>query len=212
VDLFPKDYKKNNILSSEPGKRPVSAMDFLKNLKNKFSFGGGSSVVFSRAKETLLRLGVVISGIALVLVLLLWGGLYFYARSLNNQISDLKKQQSEVFSAEDKILAQKIVDFDKGAILIQSLLKNHIYSSVIFDRLAVTTLPRVQWETFDLSVKNSEISLRGFSSDYATLARQLLALENDGFSNVRVSSISLDKTGGVTFLVAFNFDPRILQK
>lgn len=211
MDLFPKNYKKNNLLSPD-GVTKQGTLDFLKNLKNKLSFSGGSQAFLSKTKETLLRLGVVLSGAVLILVLLLWGGLYFYSKSLTSQIADLKKQQSEVFNAEDKALASKIVSFDKGAALIQSLLKNHTYSSVVFDKLAAVTLPRVQWRSLDFSLKNSEISMKGFSANYAALAQQLLAFEGNEFSNIKASSIALDKTGGVSFVLTFNFSPKILQK
>ncbi len=211
MDLFPKDYKKND--SSLPAANSGStAISWLKNLKNKLAAGSGNWAVPSRAKETLLRLGVILSGVALLLVLLLWGGLFFYAKSLPIQISDLKRQQSEVFSAKDKEAAVKIVDFDKGAALTQSLLKNHIYSSNIFDKLAAVTMPRVQWQSFNLSVKDSSIVLKGLAADYTILAKQMLALERDALANVKISNISLDKAGGVGFTASGNFDPKILQK
>ncbi|MBU4142663.1 hypothetical protein KJ590_01535 [Patescibacteria group bacterium] len=220
MDLFPKDYKRNDLVSPavEPG---VGATSFLKNLKNKFfagfgqaklGFGNGNFSLPSKTKETFLRMGVIISGAALVVVLLLWAGLFFYQKSLFGQINDLKKQQSEIFSAEDKAMAAKIVDFNKGATLAQQLLKNHIYSSAIFSQLAAATLPRVQWRSFDLAVNDNSAALKGLAADYATLAKQILALNEAGFSNIKISNILLDKIGGVGFAAAFNFDPKILLK
>jgi len=159
-----------------------------------------------------MRLAVVFSGAVFILVLLLWGGLYFYKKSLVNQVSDLKKQQAEVFDSQDKELAAKIVDFENGSALVQGLLKNHVYSSNLFARLEDLTLPNVQWQTFSFSKTDNHISARGFSSDYSGLAKQILALQGGGFYNLSVGDISLDKTGGVAFQIVFNFDPKILQK
>lgn len=211
MDLFPKDYKKNNLPAANLG-FGAGFLEFLKNLKNKLFPGSGNFSANSRIKEALLRLGVIISSAALVLVLLLWGGLFFYKKSLASQIGDLKRQQSEIFSAGDKELAAKIVALDKGASLAQALLKNHIYASGVFDKLAAATIPRVQWRSFDLSVKDRSLVLNGFSADYSNLAKQMIALEEGGFFNIKITNIALDKTGGVGFMAAFNFDPRILQK
>ncbi len=211
MDLFPKDYKKNGSLPSATNSGPTAIL-WLKNLKNKLAMSSGNLAFMSRAKETFLRLGAILSSAALVLVLVLWGGMFFYKKSLVSQISDLKKQQSEVFNAKDKELAAKIVDLDKGAALTQALLKNHIYSTHIFNKIASSTMPSVQWKSFDLSVPDSKVGLKGLASNYATLAKQLLALEEENFSNMEVSNIAVDRAGGVSFMVFFNFDPKVLQK
>ncbi|MBU2265098.1 hypothetical protein KJ784_02860 [Patescibacteria group bacterium] len=211
MDLFPKDYKKNGFSHSSANSGP-GATSSLKNFKDRISSGNKVFFISSNTKETLARLGVILIVGALGLVLLLWGGLIFYGKSLAAQISDLKKKQAEIFSVEDKKMAAKIVNFDENAVLIQSLLKKHIYSSAIFDKLSLVSLPRVQWRSFDLLVESNRVALKGFSADYATLAKQMLALEEEGFTNLKISNILLDKTGLVSFMAAFNFDPKILQK
>lgn len=210
MDLFPKDYKKNNSPPITPGSAP-GAFSFLKGAKDRIA-GGGNINLSSRVTEVILRLGMIISIGAFFLVLVLWGGLYFYERVLIGQISSLKKQQAEVFSVQDKEIAAKIVALDKSAAIALTLLKNHVYVSELFNKLAAATVPRVQWQSFDLSVKERSLALKGFSADYATLAKQILALSEEGFLNVKVTNIALDKTGGVSFMAAFNFDPKILQK
>lgn len=210
MDLFPKDYKKN--VSVLPTDDSGAAVSFWNNLKNKLAGGRGSFSLPSKAKETFLRLGAIISGAAFVVILLLWASLFFYQQSLNNQIKDLKKQQSEIFSVKDKALAAEIVDFNKSATLAQALLKNHVYSSEFFSQLAAATGPRVQWRSLNLSVSENSAALKGLAADYATLAKQIIALNEAGFSNIKISNILLDRIGGVGFEAVFNFDPKILQK
>lgn len=206
MDLFPKDYKKNSSLPSanDSGSAAVSQ---LKNLKDKISAGGGAENT-----DMLLRLGSIFSALAFLLACLLWGGAFFYKKSLVGGIADLEEQQSMVFSVEDKELAAKIVDFDQGAALAQSLLENHIYSTNFFDKLSSFTVPGVQWLTLDFIKSSDSVSMKGVSLDYSNLAKQMLALEEGGFSNVKISGILLGETGGVTFSAAFNFDPKILQE
>ncbi len=168
--------------------------------------------IVAKARGTLMRLGVILSSAAFILVLLLWGSLIIYKNVLTGQINDLKKKQAEVFNDKDKEIATKIIDLEKGSMLMQLLLKSHLYTSNAFDKLAAATVPRVQWQSFDLAVKNNSINVKGFSADYATLAKQILALADGGFINAAISSIAMDKSGGVSFGATFNFDPKILQK
>src|SRR3989338_373381 len=213
MDLFPKDYKKNSSSMPAAG-NAAEPMTFLSKLKNKFSagIGGGRSVSLSKVKDTALRLGTIFGGVILAIVLLLWASLALYEKSLNSQINALKKKQAAVFTDKDIDMAAKIVAFDKGALLVQGLLKSHFYTSNLFDKLAAATLPRVQWQSFDMSTKDKTINVNGLAADYSSLAKQILALKESGFSNAKISNISLDKTGRVGFSASFNFDPQILQK
>ncbi len=190
---------------------PVS---FLSKLKDKWAgiVSGGQFGFLPKVKEIALRLGVILSGIVFVVVLLLWGGLAVYGNSLTSQINSLKKKQAEVFSDQDIKSAANIVAFDKGAALVQKILKTHIYPSGIFDKLSAVTLPNVQWQSFDADISSNSIRVSGFVSDYSSLAKQILALEDGGFLNIKITNIALDKTGGVGFVATFNFDPKILQK
>lgn len=211
MDLFPKDYKKND---SVPGaaNSPARPMAFLTGLKEKLSASRGSRFSSVKVREAVFRLATIVSGAALVLILLLWAGLHFYQKSLTSQISDLKKQQAEVFNAKDKEVAAQIVDFDKGMALAQAVLKKHVYATAVFEKLAAATLPRVQWQSFGLAVKDSSLNLKGLAADYSTLAKQILALQDGGFSGVKINNIALDKAGGVSFSAAFNFNPEILKR
>ena len=213
MDLFPKDYKKSETGIPSAGIK-LSLASVSKKIQDKFSSlkSGGNMAIITKTKGTLMRLGVILSSSAFVLVLVLWGSLTIYKNVLTGQINDLKKKQSEVFNDKDKEIASKIVDLEAGSVLVQSLLKNHLYASNAFDKLAEATVPRVQWQSFDLIVKDSTINVKGFSADYATLAKQILALADGGFTGTQISNISMDKSGGVSFGAAFSFDPKILQK
>ncbi len=176
----------------------------------KFSLSKFSNL--PAAGNFFLRVGMILGAIILILLLLSWGGLKFYQSSLVSQTQNLKEQESKVFSIKDKELVVQMMDFESGAKLISNLLKNHVYTSEILDKLATSTLPQVQWVSYGLDVINRRITLRGRAANYSVLAKQILALQDSGFSNVAVSSIALDKVGGVSFGVNFEFDPKIIQK
>lgn len=204
MDLVPKEYKqkKAGILGAVAGKPAFSLGKFsLPKLTNLSAMGGN-----------FLRAGIILGAAILFLLLLGWAGLKFYQSSLVSQIQNLQEQQSQVFPIKDRELVADITDFESGAKLIQDLFKNHVYTSEILDKLAASTLPQVQWESYGLDVKSRKITLKGRAANYSVLAKQILALQESGFSQVSVSSIALDKVGGVSFGMNFEFDPKIIQK
>jgi len=216
MDLFPKDYKRKEIETPVAEAKP-SLASILAKVRARIAGlrsggGGGTLAVSAQTKGALMKLGIVLSSAAFALVLVLWGSLAVYKNVLTNQVNELKKKQAEVFNDSDKSIATKIIGLEKTSVLVQGVFKSHVYTSGIFDKLAAVTVPRVQWRSFDLAVVDNRLNLKGFAADYATLAKQMMALSDGGFSNVVISNISMDKAGGVGFGATFNFDPKILQK
>jgi len=207
MDLVPKEFKKKGDIIS-PG-APNS------NNAPPNRLGALGSVKLSNLAKSgfnYLKFGIIGGFVLLILSLGSWGGIKIYLNSVRSNIEDLKKQEAEIFSSQDKETAEKIADLEKRANLAQEFLKAHIYSSEILNSIAALTLPKVKWDTYTLSVKEREVILKGRAADYSVLAKQLFTLEQSSYSNVTVSGIALDKDGTVTFGVNFNFDPKILQK
>jgi len=198
-------------MSGSNGEARISTSLFSR-AKSFFSFLSSGFSGMEKVKDSFFKIGIFLSFVVLALVLLSWGSLLIYKKVLTNQIFDLKEQQSKIFGAKEKEMATSIISLEKGSIMAQSLLKNHIYSSVIFEEVAKATLPRVQWLSLDFSLKELSLVARGLASDYSFLAKQILAFEEAGFSNLKISNISLDKSGGVAFGLVLNFDYKILQK
>lgn len=213
MDLFPKDYRKNDSAGVTANSKPATGLG-LKNTQDRFSIlrGNGGLFLTPQTKNALARWGIILSAVALTAVLAFWGGLMVYKKSLVGQIGDLKKQQENVFSDRDKKIAAEIVAMEKGSALTQDLLKSHIYASGFFEKLSAATVPRVQWQSLNLAVADRSAGLKGFAADYATLAKQILLFRESGFTNIAIDSIALDKNGGVGFGAVFNFDIKVLQK
>ncbi len=205
MDLFPKEYKKNEPLPGVNGQSTSRLGSFKFKSVNFTALAG-----LKNLKEPVLRGGIILSGFLLVALVLLWGGLLLYKKSLTNQIIDLKDKQARVFSAQDKAAALDMIGLEKSSALAVSLLKSHVFTSAVLDKLAATTLSQVQWATMDLTVADRSIKARGKAANYSTLAKQIRALEENGFSRVVAGGIMLDKTGGVSFDSSFGFDQKLL--
>jgi hypothetical protein len=202
MDLVPREYKRpiNNVPVP-----PAAA---------KANFGFNKIKISELPKKLdYLKFGIIASALLLFLSLAIWGGLKIYSSNLSGKIEELKKQESSVFESKDKDLAEKIADLEKRAKVAQDFFETHVYTSEILDAIASQTLPKVKWDSYDLSVKNNTVTMKGQAVDYSVLAKQIFALEEEGqFSNIVVSGIALDKAGSVNFNVSCSFDPKILQK
>jgi hypothetical protein len=202
MDLVPKEYKQKALNAGGGGLSKFNVPS-VSQWKSGFS---------EETRNAFMKYGVLVGFVLLALVLLAWGGLKFYQKSLLKQSAGLQEQYAKVFSAQDKTTASQIIDFQKKGAKLQQLLKSHLYTSESFNILAAATLPQVQWQSYDLSVETRKVSLKGLAVSYFILAKQMLALEEAGFSGIEISGITLDNAGGVAFGVSFNFDPKILQK
>lgn len=209
MDLLPKEYKQRPGGIIEPAGAKPSAAAAWSRLKS-----GAKSVNFKSLGLNFLRAGIIGGLLLLGLLLLSWGGLKFYQRSLESQTAKARQEYAKVFGNTEQELAKKVVDLESRMTLVQSALKNHVYSSEFFNRLSAVTLPQVQWVSCNLTLKNSQAALKGRTASYSILAKQILSLQSkdSGFSNVLASGISLDKAGGVGFDVSLSLDPKILQK
>ena len=192
MDLVPKEYKQK--LGADSRKPPFSLDKLsLSKLSNLSAAVGGA----------FLKTGIISALAVLILLCSGWAGLKFYQNSIPGQIQDLKERQSKIFSSQDKELVVKIAGLENAAAAIQTLLKSHVYTSEILEKLAASTLPRVQLESYGLDVKGGKIILKGRAANYSVLARQILAFQEAGFLKVAVSEIALDKVGGVSFGLNF---------
>ena len=164
--------------------------------------------------DKFLKIGIISAAALILISLAAWSGFKIYENWADKKIQDLRAEQAAVFSANDKLEADKILAVENNAAALQSLLKTHIYTSEFFDRLAKYTLPRVQWKSCSLDSRKGIVIMGGQASDYSMLAKQLLAFEAEevGFKNIKLSNVSLDKTGGVNFSLNFEIDSKKLQK
>ncbi len=203
MDLVPREYKRpiDNIPLPPAGGRANFGLNKIKisEIPKRFDY---------------LKFGIVAAVILLILSLAVWGGLKIYAGVISGKIEELKKQEGAVFESKDKDLAEKIADMEKRAKIAQDFFKAHVYTSEILNAIALQTLPKVKWDSYDLNVKTNNVVLKGQAADYSSLAKQLFTFEEEqsNFSNVNVSGIALDKAGTVSFSASFTFDSNILHK
>ena len=152
---------------------------------------------------------ILISFAALVLGLIVFGGLKGYDFYLQKNIGKLEQEIQVAQNQQNTDMIQKVMDLDKSISTVKDLLKNHIYSSLFFEKLEKLTLPQVQWISFTLNVQEGTADLIGKAASYSYLAKQIVSFQDAKFE-ISVSGIGLKKDG-VEFSARIKFDPTILK-
>ncbi len=194
MDLVPKEYKQNNIAPPEESKKISWQV-----LKDKIT------------SEKTIKAFIISGFLILFLLVSGWGGLKVYQSRLEKEVDSLKKTYGQFFDQEKKRQAEDIIDQNRRLNILADLWKKHVYSSYLFAVLGDATLPKVQWSDLNLDVTKKSMSLEGLALNYEILAKQILALQETGFSKLEVGDIGLDKEGGVSFFISFEFPAKFLQ-
>lgn len=159
------------------------------------------------------RWPVFLSASILVLALLIWGGLFFYYKSLQKQKDSLNKRANEIYTSDNKEMTAKILNLEKDLKKVKKLIDSHVYASQGLKLLEDYTLPNVQLLDFNLDVKAGTISAKGLAQTYAVLAKQILLLEKqDSIKSVKVSDVSLNRLGGIGFSMELNLKDNFFDK
>jgi hypothetical protein len=158
---------------------------------------------------------LVLASILLVLVLLAYGGLYFYRGSIEKEIELLNVKKESMQTDENNNNIDKVISLSKSLASAKGLLLPHVYSSNSIRLIEDLTLPDASWDSFSFDYSSGKISLKGKASTYSEVAKQILIFENDQekrISRAVVSGISLDKAGGVAFSCDLTLNKDYLKK
>ena len=155
--------------------------------------------------------------IALILALLVYGGVLLYGSREAGRVAVVRSQLDAVEQDIARLEKEnkKLLGFQNKLTAVKSLLDSHISPLPFFDELEKNTLPDVSYDTLVLTKKGTA-SLSAATTNYTTLGRQLLAFEQSErfITRVQFSSISssLDQLGeiiGIRFSISLNLDPAL---
>lgn len=174
--------------------------------------------------ETRRRLEINIPGenrpiyygiIVIVMVLLIFGGLKFYNKSLNNKLSVMENEINQNEIQRDKKFEEQLLVLKKQFSLVGNILGNHLIWSNIHTVIQNLTPSQVQIEALLGDTREARLDIKGRAVNYTVIAKQIAAL----LSNEAVADVSLDKvaafsTGTLEYnmRVFFNKDKFLLNK
>ena len=141
----------------------------------------------------------------------LWGSLYVYKKSLNDNAILLKETIKKEKGALEESTINEVAIFAEKISVVKKLLDSHKSFSNVLTFLQDFTMRDIKFN--DLSYSFAEaggpsLSLSGVTKSYASLAVQIQALEkNNQVKKVSVSGLSADPKGGVKFNLKIIIDP-----
>lgn len=171
----------------------------------------------SRAHNAAGATGLVllISILIFVASLVAAGGVFLYKGILAQSISGMSEMLKKNEDAYDFPLIQEFMRTDARIREAQTLLSKHIAPSAIFSFLSMQTLKKVQFVSFDYSLKADgtiNLELKGIADSFSTIA-----LQSDQFGankllkDVVFSGVSADpQSSKVAFSVSANMVPSVI--
>jgi len=157
------------------------------------------------AKQIAVALGVFI------LVLVFYGGLWAYGGILASALTGLEADAKRLGSELDQETENSARLFATRLVQVGGLLDTHIYTWNIFELIEQVTHPRVQFTSF--SFNEGGVTMNGLTDGYVSFGQQILVLEaHEKIRDLRVSDISLNKKGQVTFGIIFTVDKSVYQQ
>jgi hypothetical protein len=177
-----------------------------KNFDTGSSRSGGSGGV---------GLLVLLSILIFVAALALAGGIFAYQKLLTQSIASKSASLKANEDAYNLTVIQELVRADSRINEAEVLLNKHVAPSEIFSFLSLQTLEKVQFTSFEYSLKadgTTDINLKGLADSFSTIA-----LQSDQFGASKIlkdvvfSEVNLDSTTGkVTFSVAATVAPSLI--
>ena len=189
IKLIPKEYKKNQDISSQGFKSNIW-----------LSFGAKSG------------LWIVLTLSLLVFSLAAGGGLFVYRDYSGKQKDALQKEIDVLNKQRDYDLEKRVKDFDQAIKNINKYLAAHIYPTKLFKMMDDLTLEKVQFTSFSADIEQGQLSLSGIASSYDDLARQVKVFESDKrIISADPPDSQLNSRGQIQFNIKIKFNPESLR-
>lgn len=149
----------------------------------------------------------------LVLVILICFGLWGYKNSLIREKENLEGEFEELTSQRDLELETNLIALKEGIDDFKKILEQRLYSSKFFKMLDELTLPRVQFTGLNADLSQAVIVLKTEVINYQTLAKQIVAFEQDWrIKKVELSEVRLNTAGRLDSDLGIELNPDFLHE
>lgn len=144
---------------------------------------------------------------SLGIVLVLFGGLLFYNKSLETKVTDLDVALTNFNKERDKEKETRIKEINVKLTQSQSLLDSHILWSKGFNKIQQLTLPTVKFIYLTASVPELKFDFRATAPSLTAIAKQGANFLSEGsIEDMSISQIKVLTTGQVEFAVKLIFN------
>lgn len=172
----------------------------------------------ARTREKGSGLGVLmfIAFLFLVIVGLVYGGIYFYRQNLEESLDGLTRELAQLEEALDPKIIEEIARVDRGLSIARSLLSAHVYSSNLMSLLEEHTLADVYYSEFEYTFENGgTVTLGGVANGFIALHRQLERFRSLPLvTDVKLEDIALAEetnTAGIEFVITVSLNENVFR-
>ena len=129
------------------------------------------------------------------------------------RVNQLDAQILRQTSPDQKMSAQKVMDYKKKIDDFSLLVNKHRISSQVFSFLEKSTLPGMWFSSLNMSAVKGEINLLGQADSMETLNNQIRIFEADRDHVLRISVLNsqVDTRGNVKFVLSFLLNPKVFE-
>ncbi|MDO8500181.1 MAG: hypothetical protein Q7S66_06045 [bacterium] len=150
--------------------------------------------------------------ILFLIFLLVWGGLYFYKRSLDANAENWRSQISSLENELRPDLLNQLIGLSNRLAATREILSRHTFSSNTLALLERDTHPQVSFTSFQYSEEGRKIELSAKAASYRVVADQVMAFEADPqVESVGFGGLQLDDKGLVGFKLSIIFKPSLTK-
>ncbi len=136
-------------------------------------------------------------GVAVIIIGAILGG---YAANLNDQIAALDGKLDQSERSRDTAVEQTLLDAQRQAKLMRSLLISKVYWSQALDQMDRMMQSSVTLTRLEGSAVKGAIDFSASAPDYASVAKQLAAFAaGNGVSDLVVNAVTADPNGLIDF-------------
>lgn len=145
--------------------------------------------------------------LVLLVVLALYGGLFFYNQTLKSKIQELNAALLSFNQARDKSQEDRVSDVNSKLFQAQLLLDEHVFWSRGFRKIQELVLPSVQFDSLTASLPELKFEFRATAPNLTSVAKQgANFLADDSVSNLSINQIKTLTTGRTEFIIKLTFD------
>lgn len=171
------------------------------DLKKLFSFFGRKQseeeLTFISEEKIIIRRNLNILLVYLLFLVLIWFGFVFIKKELTRRLNIINDSLNKAELELARGLKAETLGFLGRIDVLKDIVAGHIYWSKIFPEIIERlTLPNVQFENFAGSLLKQEISMKGKTINFLTLAKQILSFEQSPFvTNITFGGLNIGEDG-----------------
>lgn len=143
----------------------------------------------------------------LIVILTVYGGLFFYNQSLERKMKNLETEIYNIITKRDKNLENRIIEIKNKLNNSDILLKNHIFWTKGLNEFQKLVLPEIQLKNLNANAEQGKIEIRASAPNLTTIAKQgANFLSSRLIKDIEINQIKNLPTGQTEFFVNIIFD------